>query len=205
MNSADSQPSARAFLLPLGLVLAAAAFRFAKLKGLVTVDVLENFSPWMALAFTGTLVFPKRVPFLVVPALLIAIGLVATGWEKVVQWEAVAVYGSFAAAAWFAGRWRGQIGLVGGLLGTIICSLAFYLITNTVSWLADPAYAKNLASWIQALTTGIGVPGLPPTWWFLRQSLLSDLAFSSLLLAAYNTEASFRRQQTIPLLRPVAA
>jgi hypothetical protein len=49
------------------------------------------------------------------------------------------------------------------------------------------------------MTTGL--PGLPPTIWFLRNSLLSDLAFSCLLLAAYNTEASFRRQDTIPLLR----
>lgn len=205
MNTELARPGSRAIVLPLILLLAAVAFRFAKLKGLVTVDVLENFSPWMALAFTGTLVFPKRVPFFFVPALLIAIGLVATGWEKVVQWEAVAVYGSFAAAAWFAGRWRGQIGLVGGLLGSIICTIAFYLVTNTVSWLADPAYAMNFSSWLQSLTTGIGTPGLPPTWWFLRQSLISDLAFSCLLLAAYNTEASFRRQQTIPLLRPAVA
>lgn len=205
MNTESARPGSRAIVLPLILLLAAAAFRFAKLKGLVTVDVLENFSPWMALAFTGTLVFPKRMPFFFVPALLIAIGLIATGWEKVVQWEAVAVYGSFAAAAWFAGRWRGQIGLVGGLVGSIICTIAFYLVTNTVSWLADPAYTMNFSSWLQALTAGIGTPGLPPTWWFLRQSLLSDLAFSCLLLAAYNTEASFRRQQTIPLLRPAVA
>lgn len=205
MASTDSKPPSRAFLLPVALVLAAAAFRFAKLKGFITVDVLENFSPWMALAFTGTLVFSRRVPFFAVPVLLIAIGLAATGWENVVRWEAVAVYGCFAAAAWFAGRWRGQIGLLGGLTGVAGCSLVFYLVTNTVSWLADPAYARSLAGWIQALTTGIGTPGLPPTWWFLRQSLFSDLAFSSLLLAAYNAEASLRRQQIIPLLRPAVA
>jgi hypothetical protein len=56
---------------------------------------------------------------------------------------------------------------------------------------------------MQAMTTGL--PGLPPTIWFLRNSLLSDLAFSCLLLAAYNTEASIRRQHTIPLLRASAA
>ncbi len=198
-----SRPSA--FLLPLILVLAAVVFRFAKLKGIITLGMLENFSPWMALAFTGTLLFPKRVPFFFIPALLIVVGLVATSWENVFQWEALAVYGTFAAAAWFAGRWRGRVGLLGSLLGVVGCSLAFYLITNTVSWFADPAYTLNFSSWLQALTTGIGVPGLPPTWWFLRQSLLSDLAFSSLLLAAYNTEAAIRCQRLIPLLRPAAA
>jgi hypothetical protein len=82
--------TSNAFLLPLLLVLAASAFRFAKLKGLVTIDFLENFSPWMALAFTGTLVFPKRVSFLLIPLLLVIIGISATGIKDVMHWEAVA-------------------------------------------------------------------------------------------------------------------
>jgi hypothetical protein len=205
MTSSDPRPVSRAFLLPLILVLAAAAFRWAKLKGLINIEALENFSPWMALAFTGTLVFPKRVSFVFIPALLLIIGIAATSMSDVLHWEAVAVYGCFGLAAWLAARWRGQIGLVGGLLGVVGCSVGFYLVTNTVSWLAEPAYAKNLAGWVQALTTGIGLPGLPPTTWFLRQSLISDLAFSCLLLAAYNTEAAIRRRQAIPLLRSSAA
>jgi hypothetical protein len=195
--------SSNAFLLPLLLVLAASAFRYAKLKGLVTIDFLENFSPWMALAFTGTLVFPKRVSFVIIPLLLVVIGLSATGIKDVMHGEAVVVYGCFGLAAWLAARSRGQLGLVSSLLGVVGCSLAFFILTNTVSWLTDPVYAKSFTGWLQALTTG--TPGLPPTTWFLRQSLISDLVFSCLLLAAYNTEASIRRQQAIPLLRPAAA
>ena len=41
--------------------------------------------------------------------------------------------------------------LGGGLFGAIL----FYFITNTASWLQNPEYAKTLAGWIQALTTGI--------------------------------------------------
>lgn len=190
-------------LLPLVLIAAAIVFRFLKLEQLVQVPMLENFSPWMALAFTGTLVFSQRVPFFIMPLLLIATDLAAMGTQGVFHWESIAVYGSFALAAWFAGRSRGQIGLLGGLLGVVGCSLGFYLVTNSVSWFADPGYAKTLAGWVQAMTTGL--PGLPPTIWFLRNSMLSDLAFSCILLAAYNTEASFRRQETIPLLRAVAA
>lgn len=197
--------SSRSFYLPIFLVLLAVAFRYAKLAGFVHIEALENFTPWMALAFTGTLVFPKRVSFLLIPALLMGIGIAATSLNDVLHWEAVAVYGSFGLVAWMAARSRGQIGLVGSLLGVMACTIGFYLVTNTVSWLTDPAYAKNLAGWAQALTTGIGLPGLPPTTWFLRQSLISDLAFSCLLLAAYNTEAAIRRQQAIPLLRSAAA
>ena len=190
-------------LLPLILITAAAAFRYLKLGQGVQVPALENFAPWMALAFTGTLVFSKRVPFLILPLLLVVIDLAATGIRGVMHWEAIGVYGAFAIAAGFASRCRGKLGLLGSLMGTLACSIAFYLITNTLSWFIDPGYAKTLAGWVQAMTNGL--PGLPPTIWFLRNSLLSDLAFSCLLLAAYNTEASFRRQKTTPMLRTSAA
>lgn len=197
--------SSRAFLVPIVLILAAVAFRYLKLAGLVHLPWLENFTPWMALAFTGTLVFPQRVSFLLIPVLLFVIGIAATGLSVVLHWEAVAVYSCFGLVAWLAARLRGKIGLVGTLLGVIGCGIGFYLVTNTVSWLVEPAYAKNLAGWVQALTTGIGLPGLPTTTWFLRQSLLSDLTFSCLLLAAYNTEAAIRRQPAIPVLRAAVA
>jgi uncharacterized protein DUF6580 len=203
MTSSDSRPSSRAFLLPLALLIAAAAFRWAKLKGYVTFEVLENFGPWMALAFTGTLVFSKRVSFLLIPLLLVLIDASATGLRSVLHWEALAVYPCFALAALLASRWRGQMSLLSSMLGVVGCSLVFFLITNTVSWLSAPAYAKDLSGFIQAMTTG--EPGHLSPLWFLRNSLVSDLGFSLLLLAAYNTEAVFRQQQRIPLRQPLAA
>ena len=190
-------------VLPILLIAAAALFRYLKLSHLVHVPALENFAPWMALAFTGTLVVSQRVPFFVLPLLLALIDLAATGLNGVMHWEALGVYGAFALAAWIASRSRGKLGLLGSLAAVIASSIGFYLLTNTMSWFVDPGYAKTLAGWTQAMTTGL--PGLPPTIWFLRNSVLSDLAFSCLLLAAYNTEASFRRQDTIPLLRVTAA
>jgi uncharacterized membrane protein len=199
MTSSNSRPASRAFLLPLALIVAAAAFRWAKLKGYITVEALENFTPWMALAFTGTLIFSKRVPFLLIPLLLAAVDIIATGLHR----EALTVYLCFGVAALLASRWRGSMGMVGTLLGVAGCSLVFYLTTNTVAWLSNPAYTQNLAGWVQALTTG--EPGYLPSWYFLRNSLVSDLGFSLLLLAAYNTEAAFRQQQRIPLRQPLAA
>ena len=199
MPTTDSRPASRAFLLPLVLLIAAAVFRWAKLKGYVNVEALENFTPWMALAFTGTLIFSKRVPFLLVPLLLAAVDIAATGLHR----EALTVYLCFGIAALVASHWRGRMGLLGSLLGVAGCSLVFYLITNTVSWISATAYAKTLSGWFQALTTG--EPGYLPTWYFLRNSLVSDLGFSLLLLAAYNTEAAFRQQQRIPLRQPLAA
>jgi hypothetical protein len=43
-------------------------------------------------------------------------------------------------------------------------------------------YAKTLAGWIRALTTGM--PGYPPTWEFFRGTLLSGGLFSALFVGA---------------------
>lgn len=202
MTSSDRPSVSPAIFLPLLLVLVAAAFRYAKLAGIVDIPALENFNPWMALAFTGTLLFPKRLSFVMIPLLLLVVTLAAAGPAAVLQWEAVGVYATFGVAAWLASQWRGQIGLMGSLLGVVVCSLAFYVITNTISWASYP-YAKDFAGWVQALTTG--EPGHLPSWWFLRNSLISDVGFSVLLLAAHNTEATLRRGRSIPLLTPAQA
>ncbi|MGA9777569.1 MAG: DUF6580 family putative transport protein [Limisphaerales bacterium] len=93
----------------------------------------------------------------------------------------------YAALIWF-GRQMGSRApflklLAGGLLGAI----AFYLITNTLAWLQDPAYAKTIAGWIQALTSG--QPGFPPTWEFFRNTLLSGGLFTALFVAAMKLTA----------------
>jgi hypothetical protein len=73
------------------------------------------------------------------------------------------------------------------LAATVFSSFFFYIVTNTAAWyfdssapLAVPLYPKTFEAWLQALT--IGHPGFPPTWLFLRHTLLSDLLFTSLFV-----------------------
>jgi hypothetical protein len=68
------------------------------------------------------------------------------------------------------------------LPGSIAASLIFYGITNSVSWLYDPGYAKNFAGWVQALTVGLPAYGATPTWMFFRNSLVSDLFFTAVFI-----------------------
>ena len=88
------------------------------------------------------------------------------------------------------GKWLGKTApfwklLFGGILGAAI----FYVLTNTLSWLMDPGYAKTIAGWIQALFTGL--PGYPPSWEFFRNTLLSGGLFTALFAgAAKATEES---------------
>jgi len=62
----------------------------------------------------------------------------------------------------------------GGVMGAIL----FYIVTNTAAWLSLPGYAKTLAGWRQAITTGL--PGYPQTWEFFRNTLLSGGIFTGL-------------------------
>jgi len=82
------------------------------------------------------------------------------------------------------GKWFGRRAsflklLLGGLLGAVI----FYLVTNTLAWLQDPAYAKTIAGWIQALTTG-RLDVQPTTWEMFRNTLTSGGLFTALFVAA---------------------
>jgi len=68
--------------------------------------------------------------------------------------------------------------LLGGVFGAVI----FYLVTNTLSWWMDSAYAKTLAGWVQALT--VGRPDWhPSTWEMFRNTLLSGGLFTMLFAA----------------------
>lgn len=67
-------------------------------------------------------------------------------------------------------------------LGTLIGTLLFYLVSNTMAWFGNPAYVKSFAGWIQALT--VGLPGFPPTWFFGLKSLLGTSLFTGLFAGA---------------------
>ncbi|MFI5336370.1 MAG: DUF6580 family putative transport protein, partial [Opitutales bacterium] len=95
------------------------------------------------------------------------------------QWSVsgfVARTACFAAAigigAWVSRRKSWLWLLNGSLLGALL----FYLVTNTQSWFGDVYYAKTLAGWWQALTTGH--PEFPPTYLFFRNTLFGDLMFT---------------------------
>jgi hypothetical protein len=187
-----SDSSSRSLWLPVLLVAAALAYRVAKLKFGVP-DAFSNFSPWMALAFAGTLVMPRRTAWWVCPALLVACDLAIGTGQIGIMWLVYACYG-FAALA--AGWLRKNSSVLTALGGTAVSSVIFYVVTNTQAWYIDPVYAKTVGGWMQALT--VGNPLYPQTWIFGLNSLLSDLSFALLLVVAYNSEALIRHIKLLP-------
>ena len=146
------------------------------------MDGWHNFSPLAAIALCGAIYLPRR--------LAIALPLVALFVSDLFL---NAHYGTALLSLDILPRYLALGGCVAlGLLvrrrpelprilgASVAGSLLFYVITNTGSWLAEPAYAKTAAGWWQALTSGL--PGYPPTLTFFRNSLLSDLFFTALFV-----------------------
>jgi hypothetical protein len=72
----------------------------------------------------------------------------------------------------------------GGMAGAFL----FFVVTNTVAWIQNENYPKTWEGWLTAMTTGI--PGWPPPWMFLRNTLLSGGLFTALFAAAMKVTAA---------------
>lgn len=171
-------------VLALGLVVLAAAWRMVALH----VPALSNFAPLMALTFCGAVYFRDRRMWLVPFAALLASDLYldyhyATVFNEHWNWPSVLVRAVCFAAAIPVGRFVAQhkswLNLFSGALAG---SILFYLATNTDAWIRDPYYVKTAAGWWQAMT--IGRPEFPPTLFFFRNTLASDLLFTGLFAFA---------------------
>lgn len=141
-----------------------------------------NFSPMAAIALCGPLIFPRRVAFILPLTILLVSDMILNAHfgAPLLTTEMVARYGALALIVLLGLHLRSGRRPGGFLLASVGASTGFYLITNTVSWLTAPEYAKSLSGWIQSLTTGI--PGFPPTVLFFRNSLVSDLCFTAVML-----------------------
>jgi len=200
--SASSRRSFSFLWLPLCFIAAALVLRWLKLTS-PGMNLLPNFSPWMALAFTATLVMPRALPWFAWPLAMLGINVAALGFGEALDVESLTIYAMYALAAYVASRFRGELSVFQSLIGVVLCSVIFYVVTNTAAWISVPEYAKTLSGWVQAQTTGL--PAYAPTWTFLKSSLLSDLGFSALLLVAFNAEARLRSMVSMPWMSRATA
>ena len=166
--------------LPLVLMLIFAASRW---PGMLP----QNFSAAHALLFCAAFWLPGWIGWVLPMATIIVtdvlLNLVFYA-EPVMVPELISnwmILGLFVVLAKWLAR-RRSYGRV--FLGTLLGALLFYLVSNTVSWLVNPAYAKTIAGWVQALTVGLPLPGVPPTWWFGLKTLFSAGLFTGLFAGA---------------------
>ena len=68
------------------------------------------------------------------------------------------------------------------LVSSVVAAVAFYFLSNLVSFALDPLYAKTWEGFVQAQWSGPS--NLGPTWVFLRNSIAANVAFTALFLIA---------------------
>lgn len=188
--------------LALALLVLAAGWRVVA----VHAPALANFAPLMALAFCGAVYFSDRRMWLVPLAALVLSDLYldhyyASAFGETWTWQSVVVRTLCFALALPLGqlvaRRKNWVTLLGGALAG---SLLFYFATNTDAWVRDPYYVKTAAGWWQAMT--VGRPEFPPTLFFFRNTLVSDLLFTGLFAATMEFAA---RRAGRPSLLPARA
>ncbi len=173
----------RGMLVSLLLLLIAVTYRVVLgITGSGQMDGWHNFSPLAAIALCGAIYLPRRLAIaLPLVALFISdIFLNAHYAAPLLTIEILPRYFALGLCVALGLAVRRQAALPLVLGASVVGSVAFYVITNTGSWLAEPMYAKTAAGWWQALVTGL--PGYPPTLAFFRNSLLSDLFFTALFV-----------------------
>lgn len=178
-------------LAPIVLLVVVVLYRAVLgIAGSGDVQWLHNFAPVAAIALCGAVYLPRRIAFVLPLAMLFASDLILNLVHyhlPMLTWEIVPRYFALALISGLGFALRGKVRTLGLLVGSFAGSIIFYLVTNTGSWLGQPAYAKTFAGWVQALT--IGEPGWPSTFWFYRHTLLSDLAFTLLFATCMTVTA----------------
>ena len=140
-----------------------------------------NFAPLAAIALCAAAYFPTRYKFAVpMIALLVSdVVLDAHYHFSFFTPEVLSHYLGFALVGCIGLLLQNRPRMKTMLPASIGASLIFYLVTNTFSWLSDPAYVKNFAGLMQSLTVGLPQYSATPTWMFFRNSLVSDLLFTA--------------------------
>lgn len=163
------------------------AFALSRIPGMLP----QNFSAAYAIAFCAGVYFSGAMAWwlplgvlLVTDVLLNVFYYGVSPFNSYVIVKTLGFVGIVAIGRCFKPK-TGWLKLVfGGFLGAIL----FYIVSNTASWFYDPAYAKTLAGWLQALT--VGRPDFHPTTLeFFRNTLLSGGIFTGLFVAAMKLTA----------------
>ena len=158
----------------------------------------------MAIAFVGAMYLPARWGWLVGPVALVITDLaflrvnyLTDGSGSMFSLWTLASLGIYAAAGGLGVLLSHHKSLGKVIIGSLGCSLLFYVVANTFSWVHNisiqmtPGYAGTLAGWWQANT--VGLPGYVPTWLFLRNAMVGDLFFAMVLLLILDRHFLFGR------------
>jgi hypothetical protein len=180
----EPSPGLLAFFLILGGTL------FSVVSSRYPVSI-PDFSPLMAIAYIGAMYLPRRWGWLVGPAVFLITNVVYLERNyrsngAMLSWDMLPMLGVYLAAGGLGILISFHKSLPKIILGSLACSVLFYVVSNTFAWLMPVnGYEQTFAGWWQANTVGVpAYSATSPTWIFLRNQIAGDLFFGMLLLLA---------------------
>ena len=191
----------------LFLILSAVGYRIViGLYGHSDSIGLLNFAPLAAVALCAAAYFPPRLKF-TVPMIALLISDVVLNAHYHFSFftpEVLSHYLGFALVGCLGLLLQDRPRLKTMVPASLVASLIFYIVTNVFSWLSDPGYVKNFVGLIQSLTVGLPQYSTTPTWMFFRNSLLSDLFFTTVFVVCMSFGPSPQRSRATAALSRVA-
>ncbi len=177
------------------LIIACVLYRLATGTVAAGADWLPNFAPIGALALCGAAFLPRRWAIALPLAAIFISDLVLNVWFGLALLDGGMLfrYAALGMVAWLGWSLRDRRSFATLLPASVAGSLLFYVLSNTSAWLMLPAYSKTLAGWVQA--NWLGLPGFPPAYLFLRNTLVSDLLFTSVFLLCMAWSARAQRPE----------
>ncbi len=142
---------------------------------------IPNFAPVSAVALVLSMTIGWRKS-LAITLTIMAISDLAIGGYSGMQWTwlgfaLITVFGYTIRRLQMT--WR----ILGGALGA---SMIFYIVSNFGTWLSSGMYAPNIAGLVECY-----VMALP----FIKATIVSDLFFTSILLASYEVVKGYKTER----------
>ncbi len=162
-------------LLIVGLLIAFRAL------GSMFSEALPNFQPLAAVFFCGALLAPGWRGFAIPMVVWLVTYPLGTGPVADPSIFLTTLLGF--AAVFFLGKRFTHKGFPTLLLGSALAAVVFHLITNTLAWIGDPLYAKNLTGIWQSLWAGPPISNIP-SWVFLRNMAAANVIFTAIFAIA---------------------
>lgn len=141
----------------------------------------ENVSPVAAIALFGGAFFSNRILALVIPLSIMFLSDLLIGLHDFM----VPVYIGFIIIGIIGIAIRNNPSIARGLVGAFLGSILFFIITNGAVWMGSPFYTQDIGGLIECYISGVP---------FFRNTLIGNMAFTTLLFGAYHT-ASYRFPQ----------
>ena len=142
---------------------------------------MANISPLAALALCGGMLLPLRVAAVLTFGTFLISDIVLNLKYGFPLLNGYSIFLLFVFALLyvlgFALRKKNQNRFIVLLVTTLFSSIVFYILANTVSFIYDPGYVKNIKGWLMANSTGL--PGYPPAWLFGIKTIFSNVLFAT--------------------------